>query len=113
MPPKIRLDAKPHLSDDDRDREAESNRLALLSPRSSTERLFVTGRPVCHPILILCSGAMQWLELTPYVYCTLFLSDTPDCTGYYCLVEIEHQQIRTASIPSRDGLVEWMSNLNL
>lgn len=50
MPPKIRLDAKPHLSDDDRDREAESNRLALLSPRSSTERLFVTGTVQCHPI---------------------------------------------------------------
>lgn len=69
MHPIIHLDAS-RTQELGRDRESnnsESDRLSLLSPRTSTERLFVTGLFVIKIALTSSSCPVQRIELASYV----------------------------------------------
>lgn len=59
---------KNHLTDHKKD-SFETERLALLSARTSTARLFVTGMKILREqVLTDLSGAMQWPEFAWYVF---------------------------------------------
>jgi len=62
------------------------DRLSLLSPRVTSGVLFVT--------VLSCNKLFH-----------------PD-TVYYCNLEVEHQHVRTSTIPAVDGVVEWNQSVN-
>jgi len=79
---------------------APGDKLSLLSPRVTSGCLFVQ--------VIACSGLHLPVGDEPEKSLS---KDTGD-VGYYCVLAVEHQTIRTATIPSRNNKCEWDQIVN-